>query len=541
MGNTYFRGYSQKEEQMLLTKADEDIIRNRSLLLVQHGFIKPDKKSQYKLNTETGLYEPLGEKIDPNDANEEILETLPGSYVKTGYPKSAKTQKILWENYDMSIEEPYFWVLDVFRDNIPNVIKLEDSFAAAENSAIFGHTQQRLGAQQDRVSQLLATTGKMIKELFQMLRELRIIDERLAYYDEADDEIAEKEHKNTGEKRRKPLGDRKKGGEITLKGIFVDLVQGGGKSPGSVYGMSQSLEYITLPDLFFDAPPFANTDELEEHIKRLGKDFNQNVLRVLLRHLRQYMEWKKMTSKEHHNRKDFLLKYLTQHFEIIKMYLQWLKPYLRNTGKLSFKEKNMDSPDLISAFDGSMLDIEILGHGLKSPILFPAYPVVIATFQYKTRAELKTQAEGYNRGPIHIGRVEIYLRAYGWTQEQIDQYQRLKDRETMLFLGSVAGPVISAMDELKPLLDKYLAEAKGIKEKTKGTNSKAPRKKSLIEKMFGDFYTSSSKQHKPKTAKQLAREHAELEIKLEDAARVAMITTWNSHHNFKKSHRMTAW
>ncbi len=505
---------------MSFSKEDQSIIRDRSQLLVQHGFIK--NQGKYFLNKNTKLYEPYGKEIDGQDANEEILEIFPGNYKPTGFPKSAKTQRILWENYDMSIEEPYYWILDVLRDNGFQVHKLEDSFAAAENSAVFGHTQQRLGAQQDRVSQLLATSGKMIKELFQMLRELRILDERLAYYNEAE------------EHTKKPLEKRGRASEITLKGIFVDLVQGGGKSPGSVYGMSSSLEYITLPDLFFDAPPFATAEELEEHIKKLGSDFNQNVLRVLIRHLRQYMEWKKATYKEHQNRKDFLLKYLAQHFEIIKMYLQWLKPYLRNSGKLSFKDKNMDSPDLISAFEGSMTDIEILGTKGKG-----ACSVVLATFNYKTRAELKTQAEGYNRGPVHIGRVDISLRAYGWTEDQVEQYKRLKDRETMLYLGAVAGPVLNSMDEIQPLLDKYLNEAKGIKETEKKEKPTAPNKKSLAQKMFGDFI--GPKKKPTPSAKFLRAEEEKQKAALKGAAFGAIITIWNSHHNFKKSHRMTAW
>ena len=60
--------------------------------------------------------------------------------------------------------------------------KITDTFSASENSSFFGTSQQRVGLQQDKVSQYLATIGKMIKELFQLVRELRIIDERLGYY-----------------------------------------------------------------------------------------------------------------------------------------------------------------------------------------------------------------------------------------------------------------------------------------------------------------------------------------------------------------------
>ncbi|MEW5897479.1 MAG: hypothetical protein AB1668_07330, partial [Nanoarchaeota archaeon] len=279
---------------------------------------------------------------------EEKAELISGEFYRTGFPASLKLFRLSWEVYDLSMEEPYFWVLDQLKTKFPIIEKLEDSFAAAENSAFFGVTQQRLGAQQDKVSQYLATMGKMIKELFQMVRELRIIDERVTYYEEVEAQY------------QKPLGQRSKSAEITLKGMFVDLVQGGGKSAASVYGMARELEFITLPDLFYDAPPFKNTEELDDYIKSLEENFNRNVLRVLSRHLRQYLEWRIRTHKEHSNRRRFMLQYLWQHFEIIKMYLNWIKPYLRHVARLTMKEGSMASADIVSAFEGSMLDVEFL-------------------------------------------------------------------------------------------------------------------------------------------------------------------------------------
>ena len=85
--------------------------------------------------------------------DEEQAELVRGMYVKTGYPLPMKFHRLEWEVYDLSLEEPYFWVLDYFKDVFPVLEKFEDSFAAAENSAFFGVTQQRLGAQQDKVSQ----------------------------------------------------------------------------------------------------------------------------------------------------------------------------------------------------------------------------------------------------------------------------------------------------------------------------------------------------------------------------------------------------
>ena len=200
---------------------------------------------------------------------EETAEVIKDQFEKTGFPLSKKRYRMVYEVPDLGLEGPYFWVVDEFRKKYyTKVLKIEDSFSASENSAFFGVTQQRLGAQQDKISQFLATVGKMVKELFQMVRELRIIDERLAYYDGSYKEI------------KKPLGIRHTRDEITLKGIFVDLVQGGGKSPSSVFGMASQLEFVALPDLFFDAPPFKTREEMEIYVDGLT-DFNQAVLRVL--------------------------------------------------------------------------------------------------------------------------------------------------------------------------------------------------------------------------------------------------------------------
>ncbi len=498
----------------------------RSKLLVRSGFIKNSKKENYYYNEQKKEFEAVeGYKLDAGDADEEETEIIAGEYQKTGFPTSLRNCRLLWEIYDLSLEEPYFWLLDYFKDGFPIIEKIEDSFAAAENSAFFGVTQQRLGAQQDRVSQFLATMGKMIKELFQMVRELRIIDERLDYYNATAAEL------------NKPIAVRSKTAEITLKGIFVDLVQGGGKSAASVYGMARELEFVTLPDLFFDAPAFKDDKELNQHIESLRPNFNKNVLRVLQRHLGQFMEWKKRTHQEHKNRKVFQLKYLQQHFDIIKMYLNWVKPYLRHARALTMKEKSLTSAELVSAFEGSLLDIEIMARRQ----IGKANSCVLVTFNYRTRAELKVQQEGYQRGPVHIGRMVVTFRAYSWTNEQLQNYKALKQKELFELLGDISTSVQAAMEALGDELFRYLEEAKGTKVEEKKEGKKgAP--KTLTEKFFGDFYTSASKKGKKgPSGKELRLLHEKIKEDLEKAEGPAVFHAFNAFHLFKKAHRMAAW
>lgn len=469
------------------------------------------------------------------DFIEEETEILVGKYGKTGFPQPEKKFRLSWEVYDLSLEEPYFWILEKIQQAFPIVEKLEDSFAAAENSAFFGITQQKLGGQQDKISQFLATTGKMIKELFQMVREIRILKERLTYYRKAESQLT------------RPIDKRQKGADITLKGFFVDLVQGGGKSAASVYGMARELEFITLPDLFFDAPPFKNQTELEDHVKNLEKDFNQNLLRVLIRHLTQFTEWKKQTSSEHKQRLRFMLQYLLQHFNIIKMYISWVKPYLRHVEKLTLKSSSMRSPELVSAFEGSMLDVELLAR-IRDPKT-GANGCLLATFNYRTRPEMKVVQEGYQRGPVHVGRFEVNYRVYGWNDKEVENYKKLKEEEIYYLMGEISASVQKSMEALGEELDIYLAEAEanaGLegKEKKKEQKTEQEAKTSLMQKFFGDFYRSKAKSKAKvvrKSRRQKFAEDAAYKKSRTALVKAAKGSAWIYFHTFKKGHRMIAW
>src|SRR3989338_1599069 len=252
------------------------------------------------------------------EMDEEVRAAKP---IFTGFVKPILRHRLVVEAYNMSIEEPYFCVLEYLRNyhGFPYIIKINDVFSAAENSSFFGASQQRIGLQQDKVSQFLATIGKMVKELFQLVRELRILDERLGYY------------KSTIE-----AGKDFESADITLKGIWIDLVEQGAKNPASVYGMARELQFTTLPDLFFSIHP-KRKEDVDDEVEKL--DFNRKVKEVLKRKLRTYLQWRDATHDEVKNRKIFTLKYLRQHYTIIEMYIGWVKPYLRNIQRLQLAER----------------------------------------------------------------------------------------------------------------------------------------------------------------------------------------------------------
>lgn len=460
-----------------------------------------------------------------------------GNYVigPTGFPKPVKTRRIVLQQFNQSIEEVYFWLLEHIRQDqgYPYITKITDIFAAAEQSAFFGSAQQRIGLQQDKVSQFLATIGKMVKELFQLVRELRILDERLGYY---------KDSMDTASPSRESA-------EITLKGIWIDMVEQGAKNPASVYGMARELQFTTLPDLFFSIHPIS-AKKVDEVVAKL--EFNRKVLEVLKRKLRTYLEWKERTYLELKNRRRFTLKYLRQHFDIIKMYMSWVKPYLKNIRRLQIAEKQ-ESPDLISAFEGSIVEIEIICKRFSTKLTLDrevkqnkkVYSVILLYIFHRTKPTMAYQQE-YQKGPMHIGLSDVQLRAYAWTQEEIDRYLQMKDQEDMKLIESIDASVKAAMEALGEELEKYLKEAGEMIqfEKEAGEKKPAAKKTSSVFEPFTATLRGAGellgiklgKKHKKGdlTPVQLKEERKNGEADADN-------NIWQTYKNFKKKYKCLAW
>lgn len=452
--------------------------------------------------------------------NEEHWELEFENFGPTGFPKPKKRYRIIAEDFNMSIEQRYFWILNYLREEhgFAHVDKIVDIFSAAENSSFFGASQQRLGIQQDKVSSYLATIGKMVKELFQIVRELRVLDERLGYY---------RDSYNANSRSRESA-------EITLKGIWVDMVEQGSKNPASVYGMSRELGFATLPDLFFSTHPVKATD-VDKIVDSL--EFNRKVKEVLKRKLRTFLEWKENTYYEFRNRKRFTLKYLRQHFDIIKLYMNWVKPYLKNIRRLQMSRDKMDSPDIISSFETAFIEIEILfrkkeGKGTRSAVL-------LCTFDCRIMPVMNYQQE-YNKGPLHSGRVDLCIRGYVWSDKEIKKYKSMKQEEDFRLLSYVDSSVKNAMEALGKELMDYLKEAgetfeddpdafSYIPSEGKSTSSESGSIIKGFSEMFGNLVGGSSED---KNQARLDAEKAEKELKG---------YVWSVYKDYKKAHKHLAW
>ncbi len=431
------------------------------------GSIKDLKERKKKVDTFKGDIN--------NYVEEEKREIHVDRVSETGYPKSGRSCRLVYENYSMSLEEMYYWILTQMtvdhgfkRDE---VIKITDVFAASETSSYWGIHTQRLNIQQDRASQYLKFVADMTKTMFQLIRDLNIVDEKTGYYESSysdnDDEAIN--------------------GDMILKGQYTDLVEGGPKNPSSIFGMAQNYGFVTLPDLFFQARPFGGKVRDEKEFKKviesihsyvhntIGKDFgNPQLLNILEQKLGQYYRWKYRTYKQLKTYRKLYKGYLKQHYNNIRLYMNWVKPYLRNIRRLNPNSGKALSSDLIAAFEGEMIEIEILAHKKKKPKDKYA-SVVLANFDYRTVPQLEWVPHAQERRSVMVGRAEMNLKAYAWTDDQIENYRKMKEAEDMELLKEVDESIGTAMDALEEDLKKYLDEKdegdeKEVKSKEKKWN-----------------------------------------------------------------------
>jgi hypothetical protein len=341
--------------------------------------------------------------------------------------------EILLESFQGSVERHYFSVLELLRSFGFKVLKTTDTFDSSVTSAYWGSIEQRRTSQQEKASQFLSGTSNMIKSMFQIVRTLKIMDINNKHYVDA------------------LAGD--KSAEVALKGIWIDMVEGAGKNPSSVYGLASTVGFATLPDLFFEICP-KDTKDLDKKMKELRKQgLNRKLVNdALRRKLYQYITWRDATAKEIKHSRKFYLAYLRQHFNTIRLYLNWIKPYLRNINKL--KQKSSRDADMLQMADTAVSDIELFAYkpGGKKYI-----PTITVSFEFRTVPELAFRQE-YQQGPLHIGSTTLVFESKEMLIEEI----REKWRDEMLKDIEIGKSLDSAMSVMGQELVDYLDEAKEL-------------------------------------------------------------------------------
>jgi len=439
------------------------------------------------------------------------------------------------ESMQAGAEANYYWIYRFLKSKNPSfgmgntftkIIKIQDVYQAGEASSLWGSQEQRKGLQQDKVNQYMATISTLIKETFQIVRELRILDERLELYNGYD--------------------KGKEGESVTLKDTWVTLVEGGAKNPTSVFGLASQVGFTTLPDLFFLINPKTQEDVRKE-VKKV-KEVNRKVKEVLERKLTQFLIWKEKTQKELTTRKKFILKFLRMRFNNIKMYANWVKPYLRAIKQLQ-SAQDFENPEISSSFETSQIKLELLAigkeytettdEGYEETYDFQeTFPCLVIRFNYVAMPQMSYQKE-FQRGPIHVGRTEIRIIPCTMTNEQIETYKAAKDKEIFQDVKDLIPSVEESLDAIGDELTKYLKEAGEVIE---DDNEKIMKQKESIFtpfiSIFKGFKEPFAKGKKDDKGFKVSKKRLKIEVgTAKDLARALSFVVYDI---FKKAHGMLA-
>lgn len=513
---------------------------------------------QKKYDNKTDYIKEFGKKLDWNVEVDEFSNFKEAGGYQTAdeadedaYPEPGNRVKLTVENSTNSLEETYYWFLHWLRTErgYTQIEKIYDVFSASENSAVFGNMAQRHSIQQDRASQFLRGIGQLIKELFQLVREIRVIDQKLEPYYQ---------------------WKEKKSADITLKHQYITLVEGTSNNPDSVYALAGKIGFTVLPDLFFGTHVY-DLDKIDNAVdKEQTGDFNNVVKTVLKRKLFEYINWKQKTEKELESRRRFQLRYLRQHWSVIQMYMSWIRPYLRTIQRMERKQSMTESADLISMFDNTLIEIEILA---KKPLNMREqvknkdnhYNCILMTFKYSTQPTLSYKPEYGQQAVAHTGKVDVTLRGYGWHKEDIDTYKKMRHEEDLEMMHYLNEHVGGAMDFLGEEFQRYLEEAeeegamakKRQREKKKeqeAEDAKELDKKKRPFKQFGmlepfiemgsgitELFGSMIGNPTPAKAKNNDATPVRDKKKLQKAQGTAAFEAYLAFMIYKKSHQMLAW
>ncbi|HLC33162.1 MAG TPA: hypothetical protein VJJ82_05015, partial [Candidatus Nanoarchaeia archaeon] len=142
----------------------------------------------------------------------------------------------------------------------------------------------------------------------------------------------------------------------------------------------------------------------------------------------------------------------------IKLYISWIKPYLKHIKRLSPDQNFYDNPRLISSFESNITEIEVLARLV--PEGEKDYACVLLTIEYHTKPAMQYQSDaGYHRGPIHVGVMSVTWRSYAWTEDQVRNFLAMKAAEDLDFMGSIDESLKSSMEQLGTDIETYLAES----------------------------------------------------------------------------------
>lgn len=447
---------------------------------------------------------------------------------------SLSHHELQFDSQQNQLEPIYYWVLDFMAQvGWGNPEKTIDNFMASPGSGQFGEISQKAGIMQDRFDKMSSGLNQIIKSVLNLIYDLKEFEIRLAHYDDfhSDDKTKKME------------------GTLALKQIWLDNVDMK-RQRGSIHQMTtMEMGYSTLRDAFMMADGVSGAEKMAAEDGLI----NDSVKRILIPRLSEFEKWVGYSETELRKRFKIEKNYLKSQVETIKLYSQWMKPYIENAEKLRQRGFEKDAA-LVNSFSTSMFELQLMKvKNVDAPNGYKArrdyHKVIVITLKYRGHVSQRvTQKGDYGFGMGGV--VDIFFDSYAINSEELAAAKKLMDDDdigkSMEYSFDIAG---NALKEMQEDLD-YFLKTDEEKEAIEAEKKKAEEKKSGSEDinpftaLFGVFFKKAEKKKDGKEKGEVEIENIKkdnfYEKKMRGDAMGVSGMLYTIYDVYKKAHRMAS-
>jgi len=443
--------------------------------------------------------------------------------VSKKYGKPLSSFELRYDAPQAQLEPIYYWLLDFVSDMGFEVEKVTDNFMSSPGSGHFTEMGARATRMQEEGTKILANINTVIKSILNLIYDLKEFEIRLKNYDDA-------KSSNKIEKESALLA---------LKQIWLDNVDLK-RGRGSIHQMSAELGYTTIREAFL----IANSVEDVEKMSKEDGILNEQVKRVVLPRVSEFLAWLKYSEEELRKRFSIEKSYLKTQVETLKLYTSWASPYLKASEQLRQKGFEKD-PALVNAFSTSRFNLVFLAKKkIKAPPHIKEYnfkrnyfACITISFDYRGHiAQRATQRGDFAFGGD--GKVKINFDSYCLNQDELKLLEKEIEKQSIEEGLNVAAEVTeNSLGQLKEDIEHFLEDNKKEEQK----KEKKQDDTNPFSALFSIFKSEKSKDKKEiKDIKDVKKDNYFEKILRDDGSKSAKDLMYTVYDIYKKAHGMAS-
>jgi hypothetical protein len=457
--------------------------------------------------------------------------------------------KLSFDSQQNQLEPIYYWILDFMAQiGWGDPEKTIDNFMASPGSGQFSEMNMKATRMQEEGMKILGGMNQIVKSVLNLVYDLKEFEMRLKLYDEFHSD-------NENVKKDAILG---------LKQIWLDNVDIK-RGRGAIHSMaSAEMGFSTLREAFMMANTREDVDKMNsDDIENGGAGLiNDSVKRILIPRLREFEKWVDYSESELRKRFKIEKNYLKSQVESLKLYSQWMKPYLENAEKLRQQGFEKDAA-LVNAFSTSMFEIQLMKvKNVKPPVVARKtsgevlydtrrdyHKIVFVTLKFRGHVSQRvTQKGDYGFGMG--GLVDIEFDSYALNSEELEAAKKVLEKNdvesSMEFSLDIAS---EALAEMKTDLDYFLLsdeEREKLDEEKKKKEKKNEDEMDInpFAALASIFFKRSPKKEKEKVGpvapEDIKKDNFAEKKMRADAIEGAADSLYTLYDVYKKAHRMAS-